>query len=329
LARFTIEQKNISGAMKLLIDLYHRFLETDEKDWFSDEIIHLMAKMFDLTIPNFSPCLYFQKSSKFRFREKNESIRLSEFQIKDFLTLMNAFHADISSGISSFFRFSERIVKTQVKADLNTLSHVKHNTIENMPLCKIIHPISEDADTDSQSEYYDTIYMTLNDPPDEYESFRLQVMSDCALDNEFIPENGATVSCPGYTEAELPFMEAVQYLLVKYEYLLGSFERVKVCKQCRKLFVEKKLGAGQYCSDTCRKTHYDSMQPEEKRLCRERQNAWIRYRGLFHYWPRVFNIQKDDCLNCQNIAESGKCPILIKKNERNFKKYAQANLKKT
>jgi len=328
LARFTIEQKRISEAMKLLIDLYYRFLKTDEKDWFSDEIIQLVAKMFDLTIPNFSPCLYIQKSSKFRFRGKNEGIRISKFQIKDFLKLMDAFHGDISEEISSFFRLSERIVKTQVRADLNTLSHFKHNKIENMPLCKIIHPVSEQADTETQSEYYKTIYMTLNEPPNEYESFRLQVMSDCALDNEFIPKNGAIISCPGYIEQEIPFIEAVQYLLVKYQFLLGSFERVKVCKQCCKLFVEKKLGAGQYCNGTCRKTHFDSMQPEEKRLCRERQNAWIRYRELHYYWPKVYNIQKDDCLSCSDIVESGDCPVLIKKNKRSFEKYAQANLKK-
>lgn len=50
MARFTIEQKKISEAMKLLIDLYYRFpeidpLKTDPKDLFSSEIIQLLARI--------------------------------------------------------------------------------------------------------------------------------------------------------------------------------------------------------------------------------------------------------------------------------------------
>ncbi len=249
MARFTIEQKKISEAMKLLIDLYYRFLESDRKDWFSDETIQLIAKIFDQTIPNFNPCLYIRKSSIFRFRGRDERIRISEIQINDFITFMNLMHTDISKGILKFFRFLERIVRTHERTNINTLSYVEeiesveHNKIKNMPLCKIIQPIPEDADTQTKSEYHNTIDMTLNEPPDEYESFRLQMMSDCALDKEFYLEDGSMISCPGYIKPNISFTKTVKYLLVKYQFLMESFERVKICKQCSKLFVEKMKGA--------------------------------------------------------------------------------------
>ena len=334
MARFTTEQKKISEAMKLLIDLYYRFLESGQKDLFSDEIIQLIAKIFDLTIPNFSPCLYIRKSSIFRFRGRDERIRISETQINDFIIFLNLIHTDISKGIRSFFRISERIVRTHERTYINTLSYIQqiervdHNKTKDMPPCKIIQPIPEEADDKTKSEYNDTIYMTLNEPPAEYESFVLQMNSDCALDKEFYLEDGAMISCPGYIKPNISFTKTVKYLLVKYQFLFGSFERVKICKQCSKLFVEKKLGAGEYCNGTCRKKHHDSLQPKEKRLCLGRQNKWINYQEIHKYWSKVFNVQKDDCLNCTDIEETGKCPVLIKKNKRNFERFAKDTLTK-
>jgi hypothetical protein len=247
---------------------------------------------------------------------------------------MKAIHTDVSNGILSFYELSERIVKTQVGANLNTLptveqiESVEYNKIKNMKGCKIIPPILKEADTNTLAEYLHTRKMALNEPPDEYECFRLLVIRGSALDEEFLLEDGLTISCPGYFKPEISFRSAVKYILVKYQYLFESFERIKICKQCEKLFVEKKLGAGEYCGGTCRKRHYDSLQPEEKRLCRERQNAWIRYRRLFHDWPRVFTLQKDDCLNCPGTVESGRCPVLIRKNKRGFEKSADFHFKK-
>ena len=333
MARFTVEQKRINEAMKLLIDLYYRFLETDPKDWFSDDTIQLIAKILDKTIPNFSPCLFFQEPSMFRYRGKDERIRISEIQINDFRIFMDLIHTDISNGIRDFFIISERIAKTQVRSNIKILSNaeqiesIDHNKIPNMPLCKIIPPLPKDANTKLVSEYLSFRNMTLNELPAEYESFRLQVNRDCALDKEFVLEDAGTISCPGYIKPEISFTKTIKYLLVKYQFLMESFERVKICKQCKKLFVEKKLGAKEYCSGTCRKKHHDSLQPKEKRLCRERQNKWINYQSLFNDWGRVYTIQKDDCLDCTAAAESGKCPALIKKNKRNFEKYAKANLK--
>ncbi len=256
MARFTTEQKKFSEAMKLLINLYYRFLETGKEEWFSDATIQLVAKIFDLTIPNFSPCLYIREYSKFRFRGSNEGIRISEVHIHDFLKFMKAIHTDISNRIPGFFEFSERIVRTQVRANLNTLppveqiESVEHNKIKNMKGCKIIPPIPKEADTETLAEYLHTRNMTLNEQPDEYESFRLLVTRDSALDKEFLLEDGATISCPGYLKPEISFRSAVKYILVKYQFLFGSFERIKICKQCEKLFVEKKLGAREYCSGT-------------------------------------------------------------------------------
>jgi hypothetical protein len=101
-----------------------------------------------------------------------------------------------------------------------------------------------------------------------------------------------------------------------------------VCRQCGKLFFEKKLGAGLYCSPLCRKRYNDSLQQRDRRLCRERQNQWIRYRRLFHDWPKFYTLQKDSCAYCPGNVESGKCPELIRKNAEAFKKYGKQSLAK-
>lgn len=326
MARFTIEQKKYSEAMKLLIDLYYRFSETDREQWFSDATIQLVAKIFNLTIPNFSPCLYIQEYSMFRFRNPDEKLRISEVQIEDFLSFMNAIHTDISNGIHRFFELEERIVKTQIKENINTSSNgeqieaTEHSKIKNMPLCKIIPPVSKEAGTKTQNEYLYAINMRLNDPPDEYESFRLMVNRDCALDEEFLLEDGLTISSPGYTYQDVFFRSVVKYILVKYQFLLGSFERIKICKQCEKLFLEKRFGAGEYCSGTCRKKHHDSLQVPEIRKCRERQNAWIRYKYKnIVKLPKVYYLNRDECEVCTGGVKGGDCLALKNKNKKAFK----------
>jgi hypothetical protein len=253
---------------------------------------------------------------------------------------MKLLQNNIRHGILRLFEIEGRTVESRqefehdVTGPSDLFQRVKEKGLPSSPICRIIPPIPEDADDETITEYYNLKSSALNKAPNHFESFRIRVhYSDDDPDSDDDPgvfrlERGSRISSLGYFTPKAGFIHVIKYLLVKYQYLFGSFERIKICKQCEKLFIEKQLGAGMYCGGTCRKRHYDSLQPKEKRLCRERQNWWIRYRHLFHRWPRGFTLQKDDCLNCPGTVESGRCPLLIKKNKRIFEKYADPNLKK-
>jgi hypothetical protein len=340
LARFTAKQKKISEAMKLLINLYYRFLEIDREDLFSPPIIEDVAALIDLTIPNFRPCLFFQDHSYFRYGEEDFSIGYRNEHIEALVEILKLLQNNIRRGILRLFEIKGRTVESRQEFEHDVIDHsdvlppFKEKGSTSFPICRIIPSISEDADDDTITEYYNLKSSTLNKAPNQFESFRIKVhYSDDDPDSNEDPgifslERGSRISSLGYFKPKAGFIHVIKYLLVKYQYLFGSFERVKICNQCHKLFVEKQLGAGRYCSGTCRKRHFDSMQPLENRRCRDRQNAWIGYRRYWHDWPKGYNLQRDDCLNCPGTVESGKCPALIKKNKRVFEKYAKPKLKK-
>jgi hypothetical protein len=112
--------------------------------------------------------------------------------------------------------------------------------------------------------------------------------------------------------------------LIRYQYLFGSFKRVKVCKQCGNLFFEKRLGAREFCSGLCRKHYNDNLQPPESRHCRDRQNQWMdnKSRKIFSV-SSIYRVQRDDCAECDGTKKSGECPALIKKNKKAFAELAK------
>jgi len=64
--------------------------------------------------------------------------------------------------------------------------------------------------------------------------------------------------------------QLITVILVQFHLAFDGFERIKVCKFCGRLFFEKKKGSKVYCSDTCRVKYSRSVEPSERRLCRER-----------------------------------------------------------
>ena len=171
----------------------------------------------------------------------------------------------------------------------------------------------------------------LNSPPIFYEIFHVGAGSDSELsdvlfttDLSMDPNEDPQIMSPK-DGTRTSFIGVVRYFFVKYYMVFGSFDRLKLCKSCEKLFLEKKLGHREFCSGLCRKKYHDALQSPEKRLCRERQNSWIRYQFNFHKVLKTkhklmrFTVQKFECETCKKCLESGDCQVLRDKNDEAFK----------
>lgn len=110
------------------------------------------------------------------------------------------------------------------------------------------------------------------------------------------------------------FIQIIRSLYIIYQIEFGSYDRIKLCAYCKKMFLEKKKGAAVFCNGRCRKKDYDDRQPLEKKLCRERQNAWIRNRFLGRP-VQAYYAGKHECLNCGSPVKSGECPVILEKNK--------------
>ena len=129
----------------------------------------------------------------------------------------------------------------------------------------------------------------------------------------FLKKRGVYYS-PGHSDA-LGFPDFVQGMLIGFQAVFGSFERVKICKykECRKLFMEKRLGKRDFCSPTCKKKYNDTLQSRAKRLCRERQNAWLRNSG------KIIRMYQQECHNSDvcpvedTKLKGGSCPEVTRK----------------
>ncbi|HHP7236631.1 MAG TPA: hypothetical protein ACFCUC_18520 [Desulfobacterales bacterium] len=337
MARFSEDQRQTAEAMKLLIEVYYLFVESRRRECFSTPVIEKVASFLDLVIPNFRPCLYFRQPSCFRYRVEGEEITFRNEHIDATIEVFAELVASLKHGNPKWFNITGRTVERRQELDggASISNQALSPTTEDLtggtsPICRIIDPPPEDADHKQSDEYIALRNATLNKPPEYFESFQLSINSGAQDAEGFFLEEGDRISSPGYFKSRAGFIHVVKYLLVKYQFLFGSFERIKICNYCGKLFFEKKLGAGVYCSPLCRKRYFDALQPPEKRKCRERQNAWIRYRQLFYDWPRtgVYTLQKDDCQSCPGTVESGKCPSLIEKNKRIFEMYAKTEPQK-
>jgi hypothetical protein len=129
------------------------------------------------------------------------------------------------------------------------------------------------------------------------------------------------------------FTQIARSVLVSYHLVFGSFERIKICKQCNKLLFEKRAGRKDFCSDDCERK-FKQASPIYK--CWNRQTAWIRRVAgkvgsqvrklgsryddtLTEYAPKQIYVSIDrDCQGCATCAIGEKCPTLKKKNEKIF-----------
>jgi hypothetical protein len=132
---------------------------------------------------------------------------------------------------------------------------------------------------------------------------------------------------PYYSWGNSTFLGLIRYYFAKYIVVFESFDRITQCEYepCKKLIFDIRSGRRRFCSDLCRKRFHDALQDNDKRLCREKQNVWIRRKMtpeiISRYpLPRVpGTIYRDDCQRCNGpVAKGGLCPALPYYNKKLF-----------
>jgi hypothetical protein len=155
MARITKEQKNYGEAMRHLIELYYRFEETDRKDWYSNQIIVLISKVFAMVFPNFRPCIYFRKYNLFRYGLPYDEIHVKRSDIEMFIAFMKAIRTDISSDRINLFQIQEPIVKNQNKLLLMSAEVIAKEITSDIINLESVKPctIIETLDDETRSKY--------------------------------------------------------------------------------------------------------------------------------------------------------------------------------
>lgn len=335
MARFTEEQRCYAQAMKMIIELHHDLKALNEKclqienpndGWYSDRLIEKIAEVLHWVIPSFSPCIYVRPHRHFRYGGNDEKITLTTGGLITFVEIMEALKTDLSKGptpTNQPFVIKEVISKQHRRPHqfsdekMQTANRQSTNDRNELELA-ILHELPDVAG-DDYSKFYDRLHTALTVSSNHFEAFTIGTNSNSVLEDAFFPADEDRVSCPGFVQDETSFIEVIHFALVKYQYLFESFERVKICKQCGKLFWEKRLGTKEFCGGTCRKRYNDSLQSPDIRLCRERQNAWITRMGVeIVSMPSVYRLQKDDCDGCTRQCKGGACARLAEKNPKGF-----------
>lgn len=114
------------------------------------------------------------------------------------------------------------------------------------------------------------------------------------------------------------FFDLLTAILIQFHLAFNNFNRIKICETCDNLTYEKKKDAKIFCSDDCR-SRYHSNELDDRRLCRERQNAKGRY-DIKKVKDVLNSILKCDCTKCNEFVKGGKCQIMLKRNEKEFEK---------
>lgn len=161
-----------------------------------------------------------------------------------------------------------------------------------------------------------------------YRLFHVRALTDFgALLLRQEPQEDPSYAIPSVNfQSWISFVQMVRAILVNFHFSFGGFNRIKSCRQCGKLTFEKKGRSKFYCSKECTKKHSDASQPSTMRLCRERQNTWIRSQyamnkdwGSADIEPET--IKKNECVKCERHVDKpggGDCALLCRKNLQAF-----------
>lgn len=331
MARLTQEEKRVREAMKSLIELNYIFESGQGKEWailehgkffiFSRRLLKKISHVLNLVIPNFSPCYFYPKLRVFFFRTRMTLIDFSEISYLQYLSkLLAAIRKDIQMNIPLSFLIENVVYESGIQGNLkkrfNFLSFEKNSYCPTVRMKTIGRNLDfVDVDLSSPPSYYETFVVDYNSRGE----FDLTFGRPLFDPNYKFKHNQITSPRDG---VRIPFFDVVRYIFAKYAFLFGSFDRLKCCQHCSRLFYEIKAGHGKFCSGRCRKAAHDSLEPRAIRLCRERQNRWIRYH-VFQAAKDInikhaYLVAKDECSSCKGPLASGQCPPLKEKNSVAF-----------
>lgn len=321
--RLSDEQRNLLKGMKLLIQLYYEIKPLTGNDLYSGRCIRMLHQVLYLTIPSFAPAVYVEEQPRFHYGPKAE-ISISDHDWERFIHLMTTFRDRImDDSLRDIFHIEDvsLIKRVIIKKDKpiekfqfeKTYPLYKAKRIPNYKIV-LVRP-------------YDM--GPLRSYPDYEEIFRLDVDPESNLFEAFytgsqLQEETYSVKTPAF-KGSISLHEAIQYIVSKFYTHFGSFERLKVCRYCQRIFLEERSGRGLFCSTQC-KQEFHRKSDTEILKCRNRQNQWIRSQIDFNKKLRriadqlkPITIVKSDCIKCSGpVAKKMRCPILERKNTRIF-----------
>jgi hypothetical protein len=342
MARLTDEQRALSAAVESMIELDGMLRRMKTKKWFSgivglnypDPIIKKLAEILSLTVENFLPCIFIKKDGIFKLRTGETGIKVYKRHIEGFMAIMDGLRADCQSCEAHPHMVTMKNVIYEHPVNKSTTDNLiffkRRKTAKKMELKD---PAAIKILDDWTEEDYARMKKGLNAPASFNETFDLHYDLRSAfadsLQTEILSENN--VGSPRENET-IGLLQIVRYIFAKYYFEFRSFERIKGCQHCGKVFIEKRTGRKMFCSHICRKKHYDTAESDEKRKCRERQNAWIKYLvGNIRRFQSMDgqdgvstkNVVRGDCIRCSVALpnlKGGRCPALRKKNKNIFRK---------
>jgi hypothetical protein len=326
--RFSDEQKNFRDAMIIMIGLYYLIKDAKDNDeyFLSESVIRLLAKLFHKTIPNFSPCIYYPVVESFCHRADHDRINLTDRPLTieglkgfyKFMDIMEALREDLRNGTFDLVMINHAHYESNVRRDLRDLpskfSQSAPNIINKLrdhswmtshiPIgskYKIKRMKDDFKISIKPSSYFVDVH--LNEPPPYYDSFYVQYNWESHFFASLGKRKHETIEYIPAIQGSIFFIDIIKYILVKYTALFGSFERIKICKNCGKIFYEKKHGHKIFCSTLCRAHFHVESEPQNIYRCRARQNQWSgrKLPKITTLYVEPLTITKGDCENkCKN-----------------------------
>jgi|GEM_PF-3623000 len=331
-------QQNYLEGIKILIDIYYLLKSLDKKLWFSEKPIKMIASLFTLTISNFTQSVFYGDGCFYhlRYGKKDTEILINEAELKKFLQIVdNIYTETLNSSIKNTYH----VIKATTSVDYLPVQNKQLKKLGQdlyFPTKKITKAfkckIYDRKDPwylngEFNSKIYDKIHSDLNQLPCLQEVFNIDINLDSSLhyslssfDSITASEHDNIVVSPQLNK-KTTLSDAIRYIMAKFYTLFGSFNRIKVClnENCKKLIIEKKYEAKLFCNKECRMIYNAYHQPREIRLCRERQNQWLRNKlNGNDISPDIApdHVHKEHCNTCKKVMKSGLCSILIKRNSK-------------
>ena len=361
--RQTLDQQKWLKVLVALLDIYDAVRKAPSS-CLSNSMIKKICRLLDETIPNFSPALYFPQRRVLAYRIQPAASSLHDTNlividdIDDFLALMAALELDLKKGMSTplteidvlhepfFERRDSKSIEYLLRFDsilgdekLKNYLCIAGEEIQTDPARVADRAVPKGQDKAFKSRLWKDALREMSgnvnegdfNNPNYYETFDARPNKGSSLAILLIKDGN--MSTPGYPDPINRFTDVIRYTLVKYLYLHGSLDRIKICKTCGRLFPERKYGFGIFCSVRCRGSHHVEKEAEQVKKCRDRQNALLRrvYDRPIYDGPKTKEdlkqehmkkkrpefrsyLGKYDCQACEEQYPPGDCPVLHRKN---------------
>lgn len=348
--------------MEILLDIYYLLKTSKDDRLIPDDFRYKLVDLCGLTIPNFYPCIIYDGEDAIQYRYTDALFFRADY-LRYFLHFMDILHKECTTESYHHFdiagydyevhnvndatdlHFPSRRKDLEAMYRIPSAEHHINCVQQEKVWGSAIDQWNMDMLMKEAKEEVKELFSRVEYSPVRHERFRVLGISEFGkllripipekhgwkLEMTFVrdhpedyPEDiPIIIKSPGHPDSRT-FIQFVQAFFVKYQAVFGSFDRLRVCKYkpCSKLFHAGRLGR-EFCGNQCRMRHNAECQPKAARLCRERQNNWLRYwvnsrKIKYSLTPVPDHVQKSDCMDCPKQVRTGQCPVLQKRNKKMF-----------